>query len=302
MQNHRSLEIFRTVVESGSVTSAAERLGITQPTVTKAIAEFERDCGFQLFVRGRHGMKLTTEGTLIYEEVCSNLDALMRITQRIRATRAGVQGLIRLVVPPVQDKFAEDVGRFCALHPDIRVQIEIAAPRDIILAVSRGEADLGLLPATADDLPYFDYVTVAERFLVVLLPETHPLARRNRIGLEDIRSERFIQYSAHNPLANLLEIAFLSTAVPPTISCMVSTQRMAALMAKAGAGVAIVDDGTAYDFREASLVARPLDPPFRWLMRLIRRNEAPPSPPIKLLLDWLSTQMNPHGDEVRASC
>lgn len=292
MQNHRSLEIFRTVVESGSVTAAADRLGITQPTVTKAVAEFERDCGFQLFVRGRHGMKLTTEGTLIYEEVCSNLDALTRITQRIRATRAGVQGLIRLVIPPVQDEFAEEVGRFCAQHPDITIQIEIAAPRDIILAVSRGEADLGLLPGMQEDLAYFDYVTVAERHLVALLPQAHPLAARKHIVFDDLRDERLIQYSAHNPLANLLELSFLNLATPPSISCVVSTQRMAALMAKAGAGIAIIDDGTAADFPDAGLVARPIEPAFRWSMRIIRRNELPPSPPIRLLLEWLSREMS----------
>jgi len=78
------LDVFRAVTETGSATNAAELVGMSQPAVTKSIAELERFCGMMLFERDRYGMRFTANGQLLYGEVLHNLAGLDRIRRSIR--------------------------------------------------------------------------------------------------------------------------------------------------------------------------------------------------------------------------
>ena len=83
----KSLEIFQAVMESGSATLAGDRLGMTQPAITKAIASLETRTGLTLFERGRFGMRPTAEGALLAEEVRRSFAGLDRIAVAADAIR-----------------------------------------------------------------------------------------------------------------------------------------------------------------------------------------------------------------------
>src|ERR1044072_9365280 len=92
MLNPRLMDIFRTVCETGSATSAANCLNTTQPNVTRAIGQLEAFCQFRLFDRGRFGMRLTPEGVSLCETVQRNYQGLVSVARAITEIKGGAFG------------------------------------------------------------------------------------------------------------------------------------------------------------------------------------------------------------------
>jgi DNA-binding transcriptional LysR family regulator len=90
--NLRQLEVFRAVIETGSVTRAADRLHVTQPAASKMLAQFERELGFLAFTRVRKRLTPTPEATAVYREVertFASIDYLERFASDLRGMRQG---------------------------------------------------------------------------------------------------------------------------------------------------------------------------------------------------------------------
>ena len=92
----RHLEIFKAVMEWGSVSRAAERLSCTQPTVSIALANLESEIGFPLFDRSGGHLAPTAEARLLFEEVEQSLVSFDRVKDRIADLRSGGAGHIRV--------------------------------------------------------------------------------------------------------------------------------------------------------------------------------------------------------------
>ncbi|RYD41324.1 MAG: LysR family transcriptional regulator, partial [Sphingomonadales bacterium] len=142
----RQVEAFRAVMMSGGITAAATMLNISQPSVSRLIADMERAVGFRLFDRRGARVHPTAQAQALYEAVrrsYAGLDLLDQAARRIRAHPVGTVRIAALaaiamaILPAV-------IARFRILYPDIKIIVESLGQRAIEERVFLGQADLGV--------------------------------------------------------------------------------------------------------------------------------------------------------------
>ncbi len=155
--DRRHLEYFLTVAESGSISAAARRLSVSQPTVSAAVARLEREQGVVLLRRSARGIQLTDAGKELTGPVAQLLRGYEELDQAVRPIRGVERGRVTLVCPRTlaHDPMATLLGRFRQRHPAIR--ITLVRPHDGETAasvVSSGRAEVGMEPMerSGDDL------------------------------------------------------------------------------------------------------------------------------------------------------
>ena len=91
--------MFVTVVQAGSLSAAASRLGIPLPTLSRRIRELERQLSVQLLERSARGTRLTDAGARLYEQARGGIEALLDAEQTAMSDQARLKGRLRLSLP-----------------------------------------------------------------------------------------------------------------------------------------------------------------------------------------------------------
>ncbi|MFE6307481.1 LysR family transcriptional regulator [Nocardiopsis sp. NPDC057823] len=184
----RELRYFVAVAEELHFGRAAERLGIAQPPLSRAILRLEHRIGVRLLDRDRRRVELTPAGAVLLREARSALDAVEAAVHRTR--RAGDPKR-----PPV---LATKAG---ASHELLRSLLDRAAgepgaaPVDVLLCevgeqaglLRSGRADVALMHRPFDDLAGFDTEDLHTEGQVAILPADHPLASHERLTLAQVQ-------------------------------------------------------------------------------------------------------------------
>jgi LysR family pca operon transcriptional activator len=165
--------------ETGNFARAAERLGITQPTLTRNIASLELNLGVRLFDRGRGGAVPTVFGQAVMDRGA----ALLRDASAMRAELQALAGLetgqLNIVAGPytAEDLVGPAVARLVNLRPGLHVRVTVVAPGEIAGEVLSGRHEIGLggtdAPVAHEDL---SVVPLHERRLYLACRMGHPLA------------------------------------------------------------------------------------------------------------------------------
>jgi DNA-binding transcriptional LysR family regulator len=197
----RELRYFVAVAEEPSFGRAAQRLGIAQPPLSRAIAQLERRLGVTLFDRTSRPVTLTSAGQVLLVEGRKALDAVAAAARR--AQRAGSPHLVLAVKP----------GSGGGLLPRILARYEAAPgalPVDIAFSVAErsamlrdGRADIALLHRPRADLTGIDTEDLMSERSVVLVPGTHPLAGKDSVHLADLRDDPLPVWPTARDLAAL---------------------------------------------------------------------------------------------------
>ncbi|MFD1515953.1 LysR family transcriptional regulator [Pseudonocardia yunnanensis] len=182
----RELSYFVAVAEELHFGRAAERLGIAQPPLSRAISRLERRMGVQLFERTSRRVTLTAAGEVFLAESRKALDAVD--TAVLRAQQSGRPDRLVLAVRPGTDPgLLADVIRAYRRQPGA-AEVEIVLTRDPVPAVRNGTADIALM-CGRNDLVGLDTVELTEQKPVALLPADHPLTALPAVTTADLTRE-----------------------------------------------------------------------------------------------------------------
>lgn len=118
-----AVQMLVSVVQAGTMTAGAERLGVPLPTASRWIRALERQLNVELLERSVRGVKLTEAGTRLFEHACRGLEALQEGQDAVVSDQAHVQGKLRLSVPPSFSPWWQLITDFQNDHPDIRVHL-----------------------------------------------------------------------------------------------------------------------------------------------------------------------------------
>lgn len=189
----RDLEYFLACIEEKSVTRAARRAHVTQPTLSHALARLEEEVGERLLDRGpRSVLRPTDAGRMLESRARAALAQVRAVRDDVSALRGLRAGTLR--VASIQTLNAtllpSPLARFARAHPGIRVAVQTFATGDLVEAVRTGQADLGLVAGTPrsalSPLPGVTAaVLYAERFVAVVRSDDE-LARRRRVRLAEL--------------------------------------------------------------------------------------------------------------------
>ncbi|WP_299956022.1 LysR family transcriptional regulator [uncultured Modestobacter sp.] len=185
----RELAYFVAVAEELHVGRAAQRLGMAQPPLSRAIQRLERRLGVLLFERTSRGVTLTPAGAVLLEEGRRALDAVDAAARR--AVRAGQPTpRLTLVMKPDGDAgLLEHVLPLYRRDPDaVEVEVLVSGIGEQAQLLRDGRADVALLPAH-DDLTGFDTEVLLVLDQVAVLPRGHRLAGREALVLADLAGE-----------------------------------------------------------------------------------------------------------------
>lgn len=144
------LRIFLAVCEAGSLSGGARRLKISQPTLSRRIAEMEYEIGEPLFVRKNQGVTLTKAGTRLLPAAQGMAQWATEATRSLDAKNSPVSGRVRITAAPSYafDFLAPIAERLKRKHPQITLEVLASTER---LNLSRGEADIALRRYPSDD-------------------------------------------------------------------------------------------------------------------------------------------------------
>jgi DNA-binding transcriptional LysR family regulator len=185
----RELRYFIAVAEELHFGRAAERLGIAQPPLSRAIQQLERRLGVALLERNRRGVSLTGAGEILLQEGRAALDATMAAVRRTR--RAGDTGSRdRLVLAVKAGAFHELLNKLLDAHAaepgaaEIEVLPSGMCEQEGMLR--DGRADVALMHTPFNSLAGFDSVELMTEGQVAILPASHPLGARKTLSLNEI--------------------------------------------------------------------------------------------------------------------
>lgn len=259
--NIRQLEAFHAVLETGSVTLAGARLGITQPAVSKLLKSLSESCGFKLFTRSGGQMLPTAEARLLSPEVerlFTGTDRVRRVAEAVREQR---WGSVVIAAPPALTAHFLPVALAPILSRQNSIQMTLTSsisPRIIDLVESH-QADIGL-----STMPFFNPNVHCELVLQYrvecVLPKGHPLAAKPQVRIEDLRNERMIGMPSHDCMVMTIDRTFQQVGVPKTSYIQVPMSETACDFVARGAGVAIVPPFVGRAYSDEQLLRRPLLP------------------------------------------
>lgn len=181
----RELAYFVAVAEALHFSRAAERLGITQPPLSRAIARLERRVGVSLFVRTSRSVALTAAGQTLLIEARATLEAL---EQAVHRTQLAGASKLRLAATPgagTEPLRALVSAYGTTLNP---AAVEMVFTRDPAAAVRAGTADLALAYST-ENLSGLQTMDITTERPIALLPARHRLAKERHLSLARLRAE-----------------------------------------------------------------------------------------------------------------
>jgi len=271
MMNVRQLEAFRAVMMVGTATAAGELLRLSQPTVSKLIAQFERRSGLQLFERVKGRLVPRPEAVALFQHVDKLFAAMEEVGRNARQLANVQTGHLRLVAfaALALDFLPRAIASFVATRREVTVTLNVRASSYIAEWVAGQQADLGFVsgaPAGSG--------VVMEPFeptdAVCVLPPAHPLAARDEIRAGDLEGERFISLGRDTALRHLIDSVFETAGVARRVVIETGYSATACALVASGAGVTVSDPLSALDrFDRGDVVLRRFVPHTPFAMQAV---------------------------------
>lgn len=274
--NQRQVQAFRMVMRHGSITAAAGVLGISQPAVSRLIADLEQSLGFPLLLRMGGKSQPTAEALEFHQEVerlFFGLDRLERAGREIRDLRRAslrIASLPALSFEMVPDLIRQFLGEF----GEVKITLDVHTSSRIADLVSARQFDLGFaqMPVTRRDVAVLRSYRMA---CVCAMRPDHPLAGRDRLGPEDLEGQALVALAHHTVTWNHLMQRFQAANITPRIAVESQPSYAACALAAMGVGIAVVDPLTPRGFVADRLVAVPFEPAIPFDFHLIAPLDMP---------------------------
>ena len=256
----RMLEIFATMMRCSTTVETADVLRISQPAVSAGLRQLEGQLGITLFERTARRMVPTAEARELYEEIRPMFGIIRGFSVRARDLRLGMAGRLRVMsTPPLGNSVAPlALERLLRGGPDVSVSFDVRRLEGVLEAVQTGIADIGLA-LTQDRFDTVSMELLQRTHMVALVPAASPLAAQPHITPADLESLPMVGLEQDSNLGQLVRTAFDQAGVTYAPRVEVRYCETAAVLAKSGLGVAIVDPYSARIHRQ-DLVERPFLP------------------------------------------
>ena len=287
------IEGFLEVARLGSVSRAAEALYVTQPTLTARLHALERVMGDQLFVRTRHGMRLTEAGRAFLPYAERAVRALRDGRQAIEDAASGSAGQLVVAAAPAVSTYILPLvlERFVAGHPRVEMVVRTGHSEDVLQMVLRDEVQLGLGRALKH--PDVELRPFYEEELVLVVPPGHPFTARRRVPLVDVAADQLIMFDRTSSYFEITQAAFLSAGASVHGKMELDNIEAAKKMVERGLGVALIPRTAVLrelESRALRLVELEDAPPMRRNIVSMRRRDA--GEPVGLVAAFLETLMD----------
>ena len=257
----RVLRYFLAVAREQNITSAAQVLHITQPTLSKQLMDLEEELGKKLLVRGSRKITLTEEGLFLQKRAQEILDLTDKTEAAFHADDQLVGGEVFIGAGETDAMhcIAKVIKRLCGGYPGLRFHLHSGNGEDVSEWLDKGLIDFGLFVGAAA-LDKYDYVKLpTEDTWGLLMRKDHPLASQNGIAPKDFAGLPLLcsrQALIRNELAGWLGDSLDRLKIIGTYNLLYN----ASILVEEGLGCALSIDGLINTSGNSRLCFIPLQP------------------------------------------
>lgn len=260
--NIRQIEIFKAIMDTGSVTEAADRLHVSQPTASKHLRLLEESLGLSLFQRTGNRLVPRPEALALHdqtERLYAGVAQLGRFAENLKHFRHGEISVAAM--PLIAHRWLPGIiAGFLQRFPSVSVSFPVRSSLWIAQAVASGRVDIGIGLSSGEE-PGVRRELLLALPLVCVMPADHPLAGAQVVQARDLKQQSLIALSNFDRFRLLVEVALEQQGVMPRRRVDTFTTYVACELVRQGVGVAIVDQLTAKDFEGEGIVWRPFESP-----------------------------------------
>jgi len=236
----RALRYFIEVVRQQSFTAAADKLHVTQPTISKMVKALEDEIGTPLLLRDARQMVLTDAGRIVWQRGQDVLAAQAQLRAELDDLDTLGRGELTIGIPPMGGSlFTPTIAAFRQRYPKIELKLFEHGSRAIEAALMSGELELGGVlqpvdPATIDVLP------VSHEMMWLLAPKGSRWDGAASVPLADLAGEPFVFYDESLALNNVVLHACREAGFAPQIVGRSGHWDLMAALVLAGVGIALL--------------------------------------------------------------
>jgi len=191
--NFCNARLFLAVAEDLHFSSAARRMNIAQPALSRAIRALEQELGADLFKRSTRNVELTQAGRLFQKDILIAIEHLDIATQAARNAVAGEAGslVVGYMDFAIEGKFPAILRDFRSRYSAVSIDSKASFTERIIDDLANGKIDVGFVVGTIEHAGLASFAVQSDRFVAVI-PEAHPLASKSSIRLRELAGEPMI--------------------------------------------------------------------------------------------------------------
>lgn len=249
------------LADHASFTAAANWLQVSQPNLSRTVAEAERRLGVRLFVRTTRSVDLTGDGhevTAYARRVLLEFDDGL---EQIGRFVSGDRGTVTIAcLPSIAATFLPPyIVDFRSSHPDVSVHIRDGLRDDVVASVRDGSVDFAVVAASgrANDLVR---LTVSTDAFVCALPPNHALAQRTSLLWTDLADQPFVAFGPESSIASHVQLGLESAGVDVGPSVQAHNVAAVAGMTAAGLGITVIPELVVPMMSFANLIYLPIEP------------------------------------------
>ncbi len=282
----KQLQALKAVIDEHTTARAAEKLGVTQPSVSNLIAALERDLDIELFKREKGRLLPTPEAKKLALEANQIIEQLQVFEERAKYLGKLKAGELKIIsLPgPAMEFIPTLIAEFLEDRPDVHIYLQIRPAIEVQNWVAEGYVDIGIteLPLDTHKLDY-ELISLS---CVCIVPGQHRLASKQVITAHDLDDEPFIALEPQHDTYSKLVSVFSQANANLNIRANVQLFLPACVLVAQGAGVSIVDPITASLNAHRDIKIIPFEPTIPFTLAIVR----PINTPLSLLAqEFLTT-------------
>lgn len=236
----RQLELFLAFVDTGSISDAARRSHVTQPTVSMQMKELAESIGLPLYEQVGRRLQLTAAGRALADAAKAISAEWESFGQRIAAMQGVEHGRLRVTIASTAKYFIPRMlGRFCEAHPGIDITLEVLNRDGVVARLRDNLDDLYVLSQPPREIAHRAEVLLDNPLVVIAAPG-HPLAGQRSVRWQRLRTESFILREQGSGTRLAIDRHFALLGLAPRIRLELGSNEAIKQAVAAGMGLGIV--------------------------------------------------------------
>ncbi|MBD8038079.1 LysR family transcriptional regulator [Solibacillus sp. A46] len=240
----RQIEYFVEVAKHLSFTKAATTLHVSQPSISKAIQNFEAELGVPLFYRSSKQLELTDAGQAVLINSMQVLESFQNLRSELTDLMQLKKGQIRIGIPPIvgAEFFSRLISYYKELYPYIEILLTEVGTKRIRQEIESGELDIGLVCSVTSSNENLETIRFLKDPLLLIVHESNPLAQKQKVQLKDLAEESFIIYRKDFILYDRIIEECSKNGFFPMIACETTQKDFFIEMVQAKLGIALLPE------------------------------------------------------------
>jgi DNA-binding transcriptional LysR family regulator len=261
MMNLNQLRVFYEAARTGSFTSAAKKLCITQPAVTAQIKTFEDQCNLKLFKKKGRSLYLSDEGSTLYEYTRRIFEYEKEVEDVIEEMRKLKRGTLRLGTSKAYARYFMPflISSFHEAFPLIKVHLDEGSSMDILRSLVGLKNEVAVIAKVEED-PNVTFLPFKRDELILILAPTHSLSKKKSVSVEELVHEPMIMKEMGSGTRKQVNDLFSRKGLSPNVLMETSNTEFIKQLVQRGEGISfLVEEAVAAEIKEKKLTTVPLE-------------------------------------------